>query len=230
MYFFKTLITLIPAVFAYTGEITAYGANLDNQFCGFKKDSWSNQLTAAIHISEPTTCGMCASIEFNGKRTNVLLDNHCPECKFGDIDLSHEAWQVIVGNTDYGRLKASWEYIDCSEFIKDNVIITAYDINPWWLALTPSNFRCGVSEMFIQFENQEWIKLSIGSNMNGLYFIYHNQVNPVSGKFRFKLISKLGDSIETEWYSEIKKKFDTLSQFSCTKEVNCFNRRLRRTT
>lgn len=232
MQIFKTSIitSIITSALAFTGDITSYGATLENQFCGFKKHSWGNQLTAAMNIAQidnSASCGLCVSVDYGGKKTPVLIDNLCPECKFGDLDLSHEAWQVIVGNSDYSRLKASWEFIDCSAFItgnaNGNVIITSYDINPWWLALTPSNFKCGVSEMYIMFESGDWIPLSIGSNMNGLYFIYHNPANPVNGKFKFRLVSRLGDSLETDWYSEIKKIFETGMQFECGSLSDCTN-------
>lgn len=233
MHFFKTTIitTIIMQAQSFSGDLTSYGATIGNQYCGFKKDSWNYQglMTAAINLpqlSNSTSCGLCASIEYNGKRTNVLIDNLCPECKFGDLDLSHESWKSIIGNTDYGRTKASWEFIDCSPFLSSDIIITPFSINPWWLSVTPSNMRCGVSEMFI-FVNDNWSQLQIGNQMNGLYFIYHSQSTPISGKFKFKLVSKLGEELETDWYTEIKEVFETKKQFQCSKEVNCFNRRLR---
>ncbi len=218
MYIINIFTTLLTSTaLAFTGDLTSYDASTDNQFCGFKKESWNydGMLTAAINndqISNSTACGLCASVDYNGKKTTVLIDNLCPECKFGDLDLSHEAWQSVFGNTDYSRIKASWEFVECTKHLSGTLKITPYSINYWWLSVTPSNMRCGVSEMYISFSEGSWLPMEISSRMNGLYFIYSAHV---SGPFKFKLISKLGESLETKWYDSIEQVFETGQQFNC---------------
>ena len=91
-------IAIMQSIFAitiamFTGDLTAYGADLNNGFCGFKNSSWNYNgvLTAAINqpqIDHSRSCGLCAAVSYNGKTTMILIDNLCSECKSGDLDLS----------------------------------------------------------------------------------------------------------------------------------------------
>ncbi len=219
---------LAVAELEFSGDITSYGAMPENQFCGFKKESWNygELLTGAINMEQvdnSLTCGMCAMVEYKDKREIILLDNLCPECKKGDIDLSHQAWKKIVGDENYSRYKAKWSFVDCDKFVhKDKgIILKPYSVNYWWLAITPSNMKCGVSNMEIKFNHSpdKWITMERDNNkMNGLYFIYHSEVKP---PFKFKITSRIGDVLETEWYNEIKDVWDLKKQFNCDKEINC---------
>ncbi len=220
-------------VSAFSGDITSYGASEENQFCGFKSFSWNynNLMTAAINmpmIDNSLSCGLCANVKYKDKIETVLIDNLCPECKFGDLDLSNQAWQKIVGNSNYGREKATWEFVECDKFIKntseDNggLILRPHHINYWWLSITPSNMKCGISNMFIslkEIDNGAWKEMERNNNaMNGLYFIYHNNVR---GEFKFKIVSKFGEEIETDSYTEIKETFFIKKQFACKETEDC---------
>ena len=208
---------------AYTGEITSYGAMNTNQFCGFIDSSWNynNLMTAAINgkqIDNSLSCGLCAAVTYNNKTEIVLIDNMCPECKHGDLDLSQQAWEKLTGNRNFGREKASWEFVTCDRFLKDekNIILRPYSINYWWLSINPSNLLCGMEKMFISFKDENWIEMERkNEKMNGLYFIYHNQVIP---PFKFKLINLYGEEIITENYNEIQQIFNIGKQFSCSSE------------
>lgn len=219
---------LVSAELEFSGDITAYGAKLSNQFCGFKENSWNYdsglKLTGAINgeqIDNSLTCGMCALVEYKDKKEVILLDNICPECKKGDIDLSHEAWKKLVGDDNYSRYKAKWSFVDCDKFSfkEKGIILQPHHINYWWLAITPSNMKCGVETIQIMFKNGNWISMDRDNNkMNGLYFIYHAEIKP---PFKFKLISRIGDELETEWYDKIENLGDIKKQFACDKEIDC---------
>lgn len=219
----------LNAEYDFSGDITSYGAKLSNQFCGFKENSWDYdsglKLTGAINseqIDNSLSCGICALVEYKDKKEIILLDNLCPECKKGDIDLSHEAWKKIVGDDKYSRYKAKWSFVDCESFIfKDKgIILQPHHINYWWLAITPSNMKCGVESMQIMFKKDEkWVSMDRDNNkMNGLYFIFHAEIKT---PFKFKLTSRLGDIVETEWYDKIENIWNTNLQFKCDKEVEC---------
>lgn len=215
----------------YSGDITSYGASMENQFCGFKKNSWNynGMMTAAINapmMDNSLSCGLCASVKYKEKTVNVLLDNLCPECKFGDLDLSNEAWKELTGNNNYGREKATWEFVDCGNFLvqenaEKGLILKPHHINYWWLSVTPSNMKCGINSMSILFKSDEskWMDMERNNNlMNGLYFIYHNHI---VGDFKFKVVSKFGEEMITDWYSEIKDIFYVKKQFKCEEEEEC---------
>jgi expansin (peptidoglycan-binding protein) len=210
---------IIASSSAYSGDLTSYGAAPENQFCGFKSSSWNYNglMTAALNapmMNESLSCGLCAAVSYEGKNHAVLIDNICPECRYGDLDLSNQAWQAIVGNSNYGRMQATWEFIECDQFLLPDkqIVLKPHHINYWWLSVVPSGMKCGVSEMYISF-GDNWIGMKRSNElMNGLYFIYHEHI---TGKFKFKLVSALGDEIETDWYDQILETFETKKQFEC---------------
>lgn len=215
----------ITTVRSFSGDITAYGASYEGGFCGFNSKSWNYNglLTTAINqpqVDNSLACGLCAIVSYNHKSTIVLIDNVCPECKHGDLDLSQQSWQTIVGGTNYGREKASWEFVDCDQFLlpTKNIQLRPHHVNYWWLAISPSSMRCGVSAMEIK-QGGDWVSMQRdNSQMNGLWFIHHTQIQL---PFRFRLHSSLGDVIETEDYNEIKEVWDIGKQFECAEEQDC---------
>ncbi len=217
---------LVPKVVdGFSGDITAYGATYEGGFCGFNSKSWNYKGLMTVAINQPQidnslTCGLCAVVSYKSKSTIVLIDNVCPECKFGDLDLSQQAWQAIVGGSNYGREKATWEFVDCESFLLQGggIQLRPHHINYWWLAISPSSMRCGVSSMEIK-QGSNWVTMQRdNSQMNGLWFIHHAQVQI---PFRFRLHSALGDVVETDDYNEIKDVWNIGKQFSCSLEQSC---------
>lgn len=219
------LFNLYNKINAYTGEMTSYGAISGNQFCGFIDNSWNynNLMTAAINyeqIDNSLSCGLCAAITYKNKTNIVLIDNMCPECKYGDLDVSHQAWNKITGNADYSRNQIDWEFSTCDNFLKNdnNIILRPYNINYWWLSINPSNLLCGINSMYISLQNGDWIQMERkNEKMNGLYFIYQNFVKT---PFKFKLINMYNEEIITEEYDKIYDVFNTGKQFNC-KNADC---------
>jgi expansin (peptidoglycan-binding protein) len=227
---------------AFSGDITAYGAQPSNQFCGFNEASWNYQgasstkaiMTAAINapqMNNSLACGTCAVVTLNSKATVVLLDNICPECKYGDLDLSQDAWKAIVGDTNYGRKKASWEFSECPSapggFSKGTVSLRANQVNYWWVAMNPSGMRCGVQSMDMKYAGSQWVPMvRDNSAMNGLWFILQAKDQAFSPPFRFRLKSLLGDTIETDDIASMEllagsAPLDTLKQFKCSGTIDC---------
>lgn len=208
----------------FSGDLTAYGASTNGGFCGFNSESWlyrtdNKLMTAAINQpqqSNSLACGRCAAVTYRNKTHVILVDNLCPECKQGDLDLSQEAWQVIVGGTNYGREKASWSWSECTPLMNDqSITIRAHHVNEWWLAVNPSNFKCGMRKMWIE-QSGKWVEMDRDNQkMNGLWFIRHAKIEY---PFRFRMESILGDTVETPQYTSIQNIFPRAStgvQFKC---------------
>lgn len=216
---------IVNSVGGFSGDLTAYGANLNGGFCGFNEKSWTYNgvLTAAVNqpqIDNSLTCGLCAIVSYNSKSTVVLIDNVCPECKYGDLDLSQQSWKAIVGDTNYRREKATWEFIDCASFLltDGSIQLRPHHVNYWWLAVNPSSMKCGVSAMEL-WQGNAWVSMvRDNSQMNGLWFIHHAQVQT---PFRFRMHSHLGDVVETQEYTEIQQVWNTGLQFKCDLEQDC---------
>jgi len=105
---------------AFDGDGTFYGAggNGANGACMLPPDFNGVDTTVAmnhVQFDNGAACGRCVRITGNGGgagMTPILgplygtVDNECPECKHGDIDLG------LAGD---GRWNINWEYISCNE-------------------------------------------------------------------------------------------------------------------
>lgn len=77
-----------------------------------------DMLTAAMNHTDYTgsqACGACAEVTNanTGQSVTVRIDDECPECAPGDIDLSEPAFTQI-GPREAGILPITWHYVACS--------------------------------------------------------------------------------------------------------------------
>ncbi|KAL0041698.1 hypothetical protein WJX79_001132 [Trebouxia sp. C0005] len=156
----------------YTGG-TFYGLGSDNQgACGFSGNGanslslpWSSGTTLTVAMNDDQysvgiTCGMC--IKFRGTGTGIgtqpipqtwqyaLVDNRCPECAPGSIDLA------TAGN---GRWQVDWVPIPCnvgqSTFFYHVVSPLS---NPYYFAFSVSNTRVPLKNVELETDGS-WSSL-----------------------------------------------------------------------
>ncbi|DBA71605.1 TPA: hypothetical protein ACH3X2_001069 [Trebouxia sp. C0005] len=190
----------------YTGG-TFYGLGSDNQgACGFSGNGanslslpWSSGTTLTVAMNDDQysvgiTCGMC--IKFRGTGTGIgtqpipqtwqyaLVDNRCPECAPGSIDLA------TAGN---GRWQVDWVPIPCnvgqSTFFYHVVSPLS---NPYYFAFSVSNTR-------VPLKN---VELETDGSWSSLRRDVSNSWNANGGMYKcplhIRLTSVLGDVIE-DW-------------------------------
>jgi expansin len=61
-------------------------------------------------------CGQCARLCRSGEPnrcSEVRIVDECPECKFGDLDLSENAFTEVADLME-GRVPIDWEIVPCS--------------------------------------------------------------------------------------------------------------------
>ncbi|OLY84747.1 Papain inhibitor [Smittium mucronatum] len=108
-----------PGASDYCGFATYYKTGLGS--CG--QTHTDDDLIAAINAPQygvyanPNTaniCGKCALLTSNeGKTVVVKIVDRCPECSFGDLDLSPTAFKRLLP-LDAGRFRVTWKYVPCS--------------------------------------------------------------------------------------------------------------------
>jgi len=119
-YFLATMMMLVSPTWSYEGDGTFYGAggNGAQGACmlppGFNRVS----ITVAMNhdqFEQGGACGRCIRVMGTGQGSGMTpiigpiyatVDNECPECRPGDIDMG------LGGD---GRWRISWYYVDCSE-------------------------------------------------------------------------------------------------------------------
>eukprot|EP00891_Asterochloris_glomerata_P009335 jgi/Astpho2/9335/Aster-x1569 len=190
----------------YSGDGTFYGVGQDAQgACSYGSNganslnlTWTqgNQNTVAINdlqFNASNTCGMC--IKYRGLGTGQgtqpvpsiwqrgFVDNRCPECEFGSIDL---------GMNGDGRWQIEWYPVPCdtgSDPIE--VELAGIASNPYYFMFTVSNTRVPV---------QSCTLLSSGQAPKQLQRLFNNQWQVTGGPFTFpihiQVTSVLNDTVD----------------------------------
>ncbi len=178
---FSIIQTFIHANFI--GDGTAYTlGSIESGNCNFMFSGFINASTnyAAINNEQwdgLRNCGRCARVQCVDQRcTNkqsaiVQILDRCPECKFGDLDLSPSIFKELTGS-DPSRYKIQWEFIRCP--ITGNIkYCFNRGSNNYWTAIQPTNFADGIYKMKINnmdtsitpdayyyLSNKQWINTS----------------------------------------------------------------------
>jgi len=149
----------------HTGRGTYYGYTGGGN-CSFPPPD--GVLTAALNTADYNTAQACgAYIEVtnlnNSQSVVVRIDDRCPGCSVGDVDLSEEAFAQI-SPTAVGVLPIQWHYVSgpstpVQVWFEDGS-------SQWWTALQVRNLRnpvatvayrpSGTTQAFIPIERQMW--------------------------------------------------------------------------
>jgi expansin (peptidoglycan-binding protein) len=127
----------------HEGEGTFYGYSGGGN-CSFPPPT---RLTAAMNQADyngAQACGACILVTnpANGASVEVRIDDRCPECAPGDVDLDEEAFMQIADRA-LGRIPIRWSYVACtppalSLYFKEGS-------NPWWTAIQLRDHRYPVA-------------------------------------------------------------------------------------
>lgn len=128
------------------GEGTGYGGGPGGQ-CSFPLPD-DLPIVAMNHTdyAGSQACGACLEITRPGTDRKVVarVDNRCPECAPGDVDMSDPAF-FQLGTYQEGRFPISWKYVPCSYasmslFFKEGS-------SQWWTAVQVREARYPVKSL-----------------------------------------------------------------------------------
>lgn len=108
-----------------------------------------DMLTAAMNHTDyagSQACGACAEVTNanTGQSVVVRIDDECPECAPGDIDLSEPAF-VQIGPREAGILPITWRYVACSyPSIK---LYFKEGSSQWWTAVQVREHRYPIKSL-----------------------------------------------------------------------------------
>lgn len=212
----------------YTGDGTVYADNLNGGSCGFKK-LWTNNplpynnmgvAMNAIQYNNSLGCGRCVSIHYQGRTVNAIVADLCPECKFNDLDMFKTTWDTLMQITP-SRQKISWEFIECPDnFVNGNVQLRIDELNYYWVNIQPENFKCGISSLYIYFNNK-WVEMT--RNENGMIGLYFNYNGYLSGSFKFKIVNIYGEELISDKMDKLQNLIQMNGQFNCNEHSNFIN-------
>ncbi|ETI44412.1 hypothetical protein F441_10806 [Phytophthora nicotianae CJ01A1] len=199
----------------YQGDGTPY--NLDavgNGNCAFMS-SWSQASTNYVAVNQAQWdglkhCGQCIEATCIDpkckKNTAVILQvvDRCPECKYGDLDMSPSALTKIVGYNP-GRIKIGWKYVDCPNPGTIKVCLKKGS-NPWWVAIQPANTRIAVKGLSINGK--------AGKLLDGAFYYQIDSADEVPfNKLKVDVTSVQGDVVSGTYSMKVGECVDTKQQF-----------------
>lgn len=132
------------------GEATFYGIAAEGGNCGLPSPSPWDTLAGAMNHTDYRNSEICgACIMVSGPLDSVLIriNDQCPECKEGDIDLTPHAFRKI-GLVEAGRIPIHWHFVPCPVNGPLEVYFTAGS-TVWYAGMQIRNHRTPVRRVEI---------------------------------------------------------------------------------
>ncbi len=173
----------------FTGEGTFYGYSGGGN-CSFPNPS-TPVYTGAMNQSQyagSLTCGTCIAVTGERGTLVVSIEDRCPECSFGDIDLSIPAFEKIADPIK-GRVPISWKIVACPY---NNSVKFRFKegSSQYWTAVQVRNHRYPVAK-FEYKVNGSYV--NVNREMYN-YFLVQTGMGP--GPFDFRITDIYGNVIE----------------------------------
>ncbi|RLN95856.1 hypothetical protein BBJ28_00008384 [Nothophytophthora sp. Chile5] len=151
--------TVVEAATYYEGDGTTYTLSaVGNGNCNFMS-AMSNAPSNYAALNQAqwgslTNCGRCAEVSCidskctdKTKKAIVQIVDRCPECSYGDLDMSPSVFKTITGSSP-SRYKIRWQFVDCPTPGTIKVCLKEGS-NPWWVAVQPTNTLVGVKSVTV---------------------------------------------------------------------------------
>ncbi|KAI8892267.1 hypothetical protein BC833DRAFT_507710, partial [Globomyces pollinis-pini] len=96
-----------------SGPVTFYGPPFERGpfgvgACGNDPVNHDYFVALGASVYDPSRCGQCVSVSYNGRTTVGPVADRCEACGTG-IDISHHMMEEL-GEVNTGRIYSSWDY------------------------------------------------------------------------------------------------------------------------
>jgi expansin len=175
----------------HTGEATFYS---DSTFghCGFPTAQQQFYHGAMNHEDYDTaaSCGTWVHIVGPLGEVTAFIDDECPECKKGDIDLGLRTFAVI-GDLKDGRIPISWRYVEApvtgsiQYFWKDGS-------SRWHIEVQIRNHRYAINKVEICVPPGNWIDMP---RLTYNFFVLGGGVGALPGPYTLRVTDIFGQQL-----------------------------------
>ena len=108
----------------------------------------------SVQWSTAAWCGACADVTGPSGSVRVRIVDRCPECDFGHLDMSPQAFDQIAERR-LGRVDITWQFVSCD--VSGPVAYKFKDgSNPWWTAVQVRNHRLPVESLEWSKDGETW--------------------------------------------------------------------------
>jgi len=178
----------------HTGRGTYYGYTGGGN-CSFPPPK-KGVLTAAMNQADYDTATACgAYVEVtnlaNGETVVVRIDDRCPECAPGDVDLSTEAFAKIAP-LETGVLAISWRYVSGPS--TPARVVFQDGSSQWWTSIQVRNHRNPVATLAYRPSGTKTAFMPLERQMYN-YFVAPAGMGP--GPYDLKITDVFGDVLRS---------------------------------
>lgn len=175
----------------HTGQGTFYGYGGGGN-CSFPKPT--TVLTAAMNTADYNTAQACGAYvevtNLNTQQTVVMrVDDRCPECAAGDVDLSQEAFAQI-SPIEAGRIPISWRYV--SGTVPTMKLYFKEGSSQWWTGVQVRDHRSPVATLAYRASGTSGAYIPLNREM------YNDFISPSGmgpGPYDIQITDVLGQTI-----------------------------------
>lgn len=207
-------LTIFPFILnAQCNETTFSGEGTYYDYAGGGNCSfpyfYTELLSAAmneIQYGSAELCGACAEVTGPSGTIVVSIEDRCPECAFGDIDLSAEAFPYIA-DPILGRVAITWKIISCpvtgpvSFYFKEGS-------SQWWTAVQVRNHKNPIQK-FEYLKNGVWTELP-----RQTYNYFEDAAGMGPGPYDFRITDINGNTLtETNIPLAVEQEVEGINQF-----------------
>jgi len=211
----------------FEGEGTHYGGGGGGAggHCGIPVATGDIYHAALNHAqyAGSVACGACVRI-LGPKGTVVLkIVDECPECKFGDIDMTTAVFPQLAQMKD-GRIKIKWQYVPCSEMTDIKVFFDAGS-SPYYFKAQFRDFLYPLAK--VEYKKQDGSYDTLHREVYN-YFVRQGGIDEdkaKAGPYTFRLTPLVGHPIEiinvplqTEQPFSTGQQFDSIPCPDCAGE------------
>jgi hypothetical protein len=166
----------------HQGEATFYGENAFGH-CGFlAKEPPFHGAMNHTDYDTAAACGTWVHIWGPTGEVTAFIDDECPECKPGDIDLGPNTFAKI-GDLGAGRIPIKWRYVP---------LTTASPVqyhwqsgsSQWHIAVQVLNHSYGINKLEIKTATSTWVEVP---RQVYNYFVLPGGVNSASGPYSIRI-------------------------------------------
>ena len=141
---------------------------------------YPGMLTAAMNQQQYNTagdCGACIVVTHKSNQKSVLvrIDDRCPECAYGDVDLVEDAFVKIAQRWE-GRIPISWRYVPCPN-VGNLVLYFKEGSSQWWTAVQVRDSRYRIAKFAYKPSNSSSPYKSLPRQMYN-YFLASGGMGP----------------------------------------------------
>ena len=178
----------------HSGEATFYSEGALGH-CGFPVEQ-QPQFHGAMNHTDYDSAAVCGTwVHIWGPNDDVVafIDDECPECKPGDIDLGPITFFTIADSVN-GRVPITWRYVPAP----DTKPITYHwkeGSSQWHIEIQVLNSTFGIDKLELQTQTSDWVELP-RTVYN--YFVLPGGIDAQEGPYNIRVTDINGNQLIDE--------------------------------